>query len=77
MVEKLRKQKGKITNTDIVDKEIAKEQEEMYWKVKKLPKTEEIPNPYWNIYYLISPISMYSSEELKETKESEIYHWQG
>ena len=57
---KIKKVKGEVKNISLLDKDIDQESFQLYQEAKELEPTEKIPNPYWNIYYLISPISMYS-----------------
>lgn len=68
---KIRKVKGEVKNISLLDKDIDKEIFHLYREAKELEPTEKIPNPYWNIYYLISPISMYSPGT-KYNKTSEV-----
>ena len=59
---KIKKKKGIIDNKTMMSKEIDKETYEAYLKAKNLKKTEDFPNPYWNIYYLIAPFNMFSDK---------------
>lgn len=56
---KLTKKKGEIPNNFLIDKKLDEESYELYKEAKNLPVDTKLPNPYWNIYYLISPISMF------------------
>jgi len=65
---KLRKTKGKIVTNLPINKEISEEAYQIYLKAKNLPPTPEIPNPYWNLYFLISPFNLFSSKNIKYDK---------
>jgi len=72
---KIRKTKGEIKNINLMDKELDEQSLKLYLEAKNLQPTKEIPYPYWNIYYLISPISMYSGGTVYNKKSDVNKGW--
>lgn len=59
---KIKKKKGKINTFVLSSEELYQQLGEAYYQAKNLKATEELPNPYWNIYHLISPFKMFSDK---------------
>lgn len=62
---KIRKKKGIVELKEIESNTYLKNYHENCQMAKNLPPTKELPYPYWNIYYMIEPFSMYDPDNIE------------